>query len=77
MIPFFEIDKAITAANRTIELLKDYLIRLIADVVTGKLDVRQAAASLPEIENEIPEEWEEETELDKEEEMIEEGEDAE
>ena len=34
-------------ARRQIELLEEYRIRLIADVVTGKLDVREAAAQLP------------------------------
>jgi len=34
------IDTAITRANREIELLNEYRTRLIADVVTGKLDVR-------------------------------------
>lgn len=43
------------AVNHTIEqvmqeisLLREYRTRLIADVVTGKLDVREAAANLPE-----------------------------
>ncbi len=31
-----------------IELLREYRIRLVADVVTGKLDVREPAARLPE-----------------------------
>ena len=31
-----------------IDLLREYRTRLIADVVTGKLDVREAAAALPE-----------------------------
>jgi len=31
-----------------IELLREYRTRLVADVVTGKLDVREAAANLPE-----------------------------
>ena len=35
-------------ANREIGLLQEYRTRLIADVVTGKLDVRAAAAALPE-----------------------------
>jgi type I restriction enzyme S subunit len=35
-------------ARREIELLREYRARLIADVVTGKLDVRQAAAGLPD-----------------------------
>ena len=38
----------ISATNRQIALLKEYRTRLIADVVTGKLDVREAAAGLPE-----------------------------
>ena len=42
------IDAAIGRARRQIELLREYRTRLIADVVTGKLDVREAAASLPE-----------------------------
>lgn len=43
-----EIDQAIDRANREIELLNEYRARLIADVVTGKLDVREIAAALPE-----------------------------
>ena len=35
-------------AERQIALLREYRTRLIADVVTGKLDVREAAARLPE-----------------------------
>ena len=35
-------------ARRGIELLSEYRTRLIADVVTGKLDVREAAAGLPD-----------------------------
>ena len=42
------IDAAINRARRQIELLREYRTRLIADVVTGKLDVRDAAANLPE-----------------------------
>ena len=34
--------------NREIELLREYRTRLVADVVTGKLDVRAAAARLPD-----------------------------
>ena len=37
-------------SRRQIELLKEYRTRLIADVVTGKLDVREAAALLPDID---------------------------
>ena len=38
----------ISATQRQIALLREYRTRLIADVVTGKLDVRDAAADLPE-----------------------------
>ncbi len=40
------LDLAIAAAHREISLLCEYRTRLIADVVTGKLDVREAAARL-------------------------------
>jgi len=43
-----KLDAAIAAARREIELLREYRERLIADVVTGKVDVRQVAAQLPE-----------------------------
>ena len=36
------------SARREIDLLREYRTRLIADVVTGKLDVREAAARLPD-----------------------------
>ena len=42
------IDVAIDRARRETELLREFRTRLIADVVTGKLDVREAAADLPE-----------------------------
>ena len=45
-----DIESAITSTNREIELLNEYRTRLIADVVTGKLDVREAAAALPEVD---------------------------
>ena len=41
-------DDAIARARRHIDLVQEYRTRLIADVVTGKLDVREAAAQLPE-----------------------------
>ncbi len=44
------IDDAISRSQRQIELLREYRTRLIADVVTGKLDVREAAATLPEVD---------------------------
>ena len=42
------IDAAIARTRRQIELVQEYRTRLITDVVTGKLDVREAAAQLPE-----------------------------
>jgi len=68
-----ELNKAIGRIEREIDLIREYRTRLIADVVTGKLDVRAAAAlpeELAEIEPEAdedgdlddePVEWEEET----------------
>ena len=40
-------DTFINLAHRRIELMEEYRTRLIADVVTGKLDVREAAEELP------------------------------
>lgn len=40
-------ERLILRAGRQIGLLQEYRTRLIADVVTGKLDVRNAAAKLP------------------------------
>lgn len=76
---FTKINRIVEDTLRAIDLLKEYRTRLIADVVTGKVDVRQAAAALPKIEpeEELPEEWEEEAEGDAAEEMPEEGQDAE
>ncbi len=42
-----EVERALRVAESEIELLREYRTRLIADVVTGKLDVREAAARLP------------------------------
>jgi type I restriction enzyme S subunit len=42
------IDQAIDFTRCEIELLREYRTRLITDVVTGKLDVREAAAKLPD-----------------------------
>jgi type I restriction enzyme, S subunit len=46
-------DNALARASREIELLREYRTRLVADVVTGKLDVRAAAAKLPAVETEL------------------------
>ena len=36
--------------NRETDLVREYRTRLIVDVVTGRLDVREAAAALPEVD---------------------------
>ena len=41
------VNTAINRLERDIELLREYRTRLVADVVTGKLDVRPAARHLP------------------------------
>lgn len=43
---------AIARTEREIALMQEYRTRLTADLVTGKLDVREAAAKLPELEAE-------------------------
>ncbi len=59
------LNAALRRAEEEISLLREYRTRVIADVVTGKLDVREAARSLPETHKELPfqvddEEFEEE-----------------
>ncbi len=49
-----KIDAAIQRAEREISLLREYQTRLTADVVTGKLDVRAAAAALPDVDPHDP-----------------------
>jgi len=60
------LDAAIARVEAEVLLLREYRTRLVADVVTGKLDVREAATNLPdeteeveEPEAEAPEELEE------------------
>ncbi len=43
-----DLEIAAAHATREIDLIREYRTRLIADVVTGKRDVREAAAQLPE-----------------------------
>ena len=62
------IKSAVESAKREIALLQEYRTRLIADVVTGKLDVRAAAAALPEPQ-EAPDDLEAEAEAPAEEEI--------
>jgi type I restriction enzyme S subunit len=58
----YELDSAIASNEQEIALLREYRTRLIADVVTGKLDVREAAAGLPEPHNANDEQLEPEEE---------------
>ena len=46
------LNTAIARTEREIALMQEYRTRLTADLVTGKLDVREAAAKLPEMEAE-------------------------
>jgi type I restriction enzyme S subunit len=41
-----DLDRGIHRTQREVELIREYRTRLIADVVTGKLDVREAASKL-------------------------------
>jgi type I restriction enzyme S subunit len=45
-----DIERVISRLEREIALLREYRTRLVADVVTGKLDVREAATRLPDEE---------------------------
>lgn len=64
------IDVNISRLSRELEFLREYHLRLIADVVTGKLDVRAAAAQLPD-ELDEPEPLEAEIGLEEDEEQAE------
>ncbi|ACK52460.1 conserved hypothetical protein [Methylocella silvestris BL2] len=60
-----ELVRAINVASKELIFIQEFRTRLIADVVTGKLDVRAAAASLPEsAELEATEELVEDDDLD-------------
>jgi type I restriction enzyme S subunit len=52
-----QLNATVTRARREIDLLKEFRTRLIADVVTGKLDVREVAANLPEEPPEEEPQW--------------------
>ena len=45
-----KVSEAAFRVSRQVESIREYRTRLIADVVTGKLDVREAAAALPEVD---------------------------
>jgi len=47
-----DLNTAIARTEREIALMQEYRTRLTADVVTGKLDVREAAARLPDLPSE-------------------------
>src|SRR5580704_10112277 len=47
-VDLFAVSTAISRLEKETELLREYRTRLVADVVTGKFDVREAAARLPE-----------------------------
>lgn len=49
-----DLDGSIAASQREIDLIIEFRTRLIADVVTGKLDVRAAAADVPEASDFMP-----------------------
>lgn len=49
-----ELRRAVAAVEEEIALLREFRARLIAEVVTGKLDVRAKAAALPEITESEP-----------------------
>lgn len=63
-----DLNTAITRTEREIALMQEYRTRLTADLVTGKLDVREAASKLPEVsdlvQNSDAAEAVDETELD-------------
>jgi type I restriction enzyme S subunit len=65
------LNKAISRLEREIELLREYRTRLIADVVTGNLDVRDVVARLPE--EALPDSTEDDTDLGDETEAADEG----
>jgi len=61
------IDDAIESAKSQIRLVREYRSRMIADVVTGKMDVRGAVAVLPEaFEEEAVDEYDEDGMVDEE-----------
>ncbi len=66
-----QINQTVSTALKEIELLREYRTRLIAEVVTGKLDVREAAANLPDQSEEsaVPDDTDELIDSDEELEM--------
>jgi len=70
------LDDVIARAKREIALLGEYRTRLIADVVTGKVDVREVAMNLPE-ETDEPEQFDDTAALADDEDMTDAAEEAE
>jgi type I restriction enzyme S subunit len=66
----YAVNHAMDRTKQEIDLIHEYRTRLIADVVTGKLDVRETAARLPleveetETEQEVEQEAYEEEEIE-------------
>ncbi len=57
-------DRAIANARREIELLQEFRTRLTSDVVTGQVDVREIAASLPDLTDDVIADTDIDAELD-------------
>ncbi|WP_235272425.1 restriction endonuclease subunit S [Microbacterium profundi] len=57
-------DRAIANARREIELLQEFRTRLTSDVVTGQVDVRTIAASLPDLTDDVIADTDIDAELD-------------
>lgn len=57
-------DRAIANARREIELLREFRTRLTSDVVTGQVDVRTIAASLPDLTDDVIADTDIDAELD-------------
>jgi type I restriction enzyme S subunit len=58
-----KVNTAIERADREITLIQEYRARLIADTVTGKMDVRHFAQDTIEVDESEPEQWDENEEL--------------
>ena len=59
-----KIDRAVPVLEKEIELLKEYCTRLISDVVTGQMDVRNVEVPEYTPEEDIAEEAPEEQEVE-------------
>lgn len=71
-----DLDDTVKDTGRAIDLIREYRTRLIADVVTGKVDVRQAAVHLPEEAEEAEDSEPDEAEADGDEDLDEAGAEA-